>query len=59
MAGKGSKPRPVKKSIWDNNFDEIFKKSSKNKSDTKQENEARGTITQEIYENILRNSKHI
>lgn len=59
MAGKGSKPRPVKKSIWDNNFDEIFKKSSKNKSDTKQENEVRGTITQEIYENILRNSKHM
>lgn len=56
MAGKGSKPRPVKKSIWDTNFDEIFKKSSKNKSDTKKENEVRGSITQEIYENILRNS---
>lgn len=56
MAGKGSKPRPVKKSIWDNNFDEIFKKSSKKKPEIKQENEVRGAITQEIYENILRNS---
>lgn len=59
MAGKGSKPRPVKKSIWDSNFDEIFKKGSKNKSDNKETNKdnfTRGAITQEIYENILRNS---
>lgn len=59
MAGKGSKPRPVKKSIWDSNFDEIFKKASKNKSDIKEtnkDNSTRGAITQEIYENILRNS---
>lgn len=59
MAGKGSKPRLVKKSIWDSNFDEIFKKASKNKSDIKEtnkDNSTRGAITQEIYENILRNS---
>lgn len=59
MAGKGSKPRPVKKSIWDSNFDEIFKNASKNESNTKETNKdktARGAITQEIYENILHNS---
>lgn len=50
MAGKGSKPRPVKKSIWDINFDDIFRKSSKKKpNDIK----TRGAITQEIYNNIV------
>lgn len=54
MAGKGSKPRPVKKSIWDVNFDDIFRKSSKKKpNDIK----TRGAITQEIYENIVRDTE--
>jgi len=52
MAGKGSKPRPVKKSIWDVNFDDIFRKSSKKKSETPK-NQPRGVITQEIYNNIV------
>jgi len=52
MAGKGSKPRPVKKSVWDSNFDEIFKNASKNKSETPK-NQPRGVITQEIYNNIV------
>jgi hypothetical protein len=60
MAGKGSKPRPVKKSVWDNNFDEIFK-NPKDKVDLKKESNQslRGKITQEIYENILRDTKHM
>lgn len=33
MAGKGSKPRPVDKAKFENNYDRIFKKGSKDEND--------------------------
>jgi hypothetical protein len=34
MAGKGSKPRPVDKAKFENNYDRIFKKGSKHENNT-------------------------
>jgi len=37
QAGKGDKPRPINKRVYDKNYDDIFRKKPKKVKNTKQE----------------------
>ena len=51
-AGKGDKPRPVNKKVYDDNYDLIFNKNTKNKKNKK-------INTRDLLEKIENNDEDI